>query len=179
MIQLTSHPEMIAALILALIAATTDLRSRRVPNWLVVSGATVGFLLNAWAFGGSGVVRSLLGGVVGLCIFLPFFLLRGMGGGDVKLMGALGMCLGVAGIVQTALLASIAGALLALAVAARHGALGRTFANTGRLLRFWFSHGLRPSEELSLDSPRALKIPYAVPIAAAAVMVVLAGVVGA
>jgi prepilin peptidase CpaA len=163
-------------LLLALAAAITDLQSRRVPNWLVAVGAAAGLALNAWASGGAGVGRSLLGGVVGFCIFLPFFLLRGMGGGDVKLMGALGMCLGVAGIVQTALLASIAGALLAMAVAARHGALGRTFANTGRLLRFWLSHGPRPSEELSLDNPQALKIPYAAPIAVAAVLVVLSGV---
>ena len=170
---MTGHPELIVALILALAAAITDLKSRTVPNRLVVVGAAAGLCLNAWISGGAGVVHSILGGVTGFLIFFPFYLLRGMGGGDVKLMGALGACMGVVAIVQTAMLASIAGAVLALAAAARYGVLGRTLANTGRLLASWVTRGPRPSAELSLDNPRALKIPYAVPIALGAAFIIL------
>src|SRR5213594_4005417 len=84
------QPALIAALTLALAAAVSDARTRRIPNALVAAGASAGLILNSWTGGGEGLTRSLLGLVAGFCVYLPFFLLRGMGGGDVKLMGALG-----------------------------------------------------------------------------------------
>lgn len=173
---LWSQPAVLAALLIAAAATITDLRTRTVPNGLVLAGGIAGFGLNCWSFGFDGLRLAALGFLTGFCVFLPFYLLRGMGGGDVKLMGALGSCLGALPILQTALIASIAGAVLALTVAARHGALARTFAGTGRLLASWARRGPRPSAELTLENPNALKIPYAVPIAVGAFGVVLSGV---
>jgi len=167
------QPALIAALTLALAAAVSDARTRRIPNALVAAGASAGLILNSWTGGGEGLTRSLLGLVAGFCVYLPFFLLRGMGGGDVKLMGALGACLGTLAVLQTALIASMAGAFLALCLATRHGALRRTLRGVGALMRGWLTRGPRPSVELSLDNPNALKIPYALPIAAGALFVVL------
>ena len=169
---LNHHPALIAALILAMAAAATDLKSRIVPNRLVAAGALSGLLLNCWSDGAAGLVSSLAGAAVGFGIFLPFFLLGGMGGGDVKLMGALGACLGVISVAQTAVIASFAGALLAVAAAAKSGVLLRTLSGTGGLLVSWIRRGPRPQPELSLDTPGALKIPYALPIAAGALLVV-------
>jgi prepilin peptidase CpaA len=167
------RPAMIAALALAAAAAVRDLQTRRIPNGLVLAGAASGLALGAWSSGGSGLVEAFLGGLAGFLVFLPFFLLRGMGAGDVKLMGALGTCLGPLAILQVALAAAFAGAILALVTAARHGLLLRTFRNTGRLLASWTSRGPRPSEELSLDNPEALKIPYALPIAAGSFFIII------
>ncbi len=172
---MTSQPAMIAALILATAAAVTDLKTRTIPNAMVMIGTGMGLILNIWMSGAAGLKQSALGAVAGFCVFLPFFLLRGMGAGDVKLMGALGSCLGPLAILQTALAASFAGAAFAVAAAVRHGALRSTFLNTGRLLRSWLTRGPRPSKELSLDNPRALKIPYALPIAAGSFFIVLSG----
>jgi len=167
-----SQPAMMVAVAIALTAVVTDLRTRTVPNALVACGALAGFAVNVWTLGGTGAVRSIGGMAAGLAVFLPFFLLRGMGAGDVKLMGALGACLGALAVLQTALVAAFAGAILAVAAALRGGMLARTLANTGRLLGSWVRRGPRPSEEMSLDNPRALKIPYALPIAAGALFIV-------
>lgn len=171
------QPALLTALIIAATAVVTDLKSRTIPNALVVAGSVAGLCLNGWIGGGAGLLRSLLGGLGGFIVFLPFYLLRGMGGGDIKLMAALGFCLGLIAILQTALVASIAGAVLAIVVAARQGALSRTLSNTGRLLVSWITRGPRPSKELSLDNPKALKIPYALPIAVGSFFIVISGTV--
>jgi len=170
---MTHQPELIVALIVALCAALTDLSARRVPNRLVLMGAVAGLCLATWSTGMAGFLQSLFGAIAGMLIFLPFYLLRGLGAGDVKLMGALGACMGFIAVIQTALIASLFGAFLALATAVRHKALGRTLANTGRLLASWVMRGPRPPAELTLDNPRTLKIPYAVPIALGAAFVIL------
>ncbi len=169
---LLEQPALIGAMAIAAAATVTDLRSRTVPNRLTAAGAALGLCLNFWTAGTAGLGRSIAGAAAGFCLFLPFFLLGGMGGGDVKLMGALGACAGALLIVQTALAASIAGALLALAVAAKSGLMRRTLANTGRLLARWARRGPRPDPELNLDAPGVLSIPYAVPIAAGLFFVV-------
>jgi len=99
------NPAIMAALVIALAAAVTDARTRTIPNALVAAGALAGCLLNGWTSGAAGLTRAAVGCLAGFCVFLPFFLLRGMGGGDVKLMAALGSCLGPLPILQVALAA--------------------------------------------------------------------------
>jgi len=166
------NPAIMAALVIALAAAVTDARTRTIPNALVAAGALAGCLLNGWTSGTAGLTRAAVGCLAGFCVFLPFFLLRGMGGGDVKLMAALGSCLGPLPILQTALAASVAGAVMAIVVAIRHGVLARTMRGAGHLLGSWVTRGPRVSHELSLDNPSTLKIPYALPIAFGALYVV-------
>ena len=84
----------VMALALAFAACIFDLRTRRIPNALTLGGA-VGACVYALAFHGvRGLTMSLAGWAAGLAIFLPFFLLRGLGAGDVKLMACLGAWLG-------------------------------------------------------------------------------------
>lgn len=169
---LNHHPALIAALLIAMTAAVTDLKARVVPNRLVAAGALSGLVLNWWSDGAAGLTASMAGAVVGFGIFLPFFFLGGMGGGDVKLMGALGACLGAVSVAQTAVVAAFAGAILAVAAAARSGRLMRTLSGSARLLMSWLTRGPRRQPELTLDNPETLKIPYALPIATGALMVV-------
>jgi Flp pilus assembly protein protease CpaA len=79
------------AVLLSILAGWMDLRSRRIPNWLTLSGAAVGVMANTALGGVSGLKTSLLGLVVGLGLLLPFVLLRSLGAGDWKLAGALGL----------------------------------------------------------------------------------------
>lgn len=102
------------AALLAL-ACVSDLRTRRIPNWLVVVIAVAGIGV---AIATQGVVhggaRSLAGLAAGLALWLPFWLLRMMGGGDVKLFAAGAAWLGPAGALEGALLAALCGGLLSL-----------------------------------------------------------------
>jgi len=81
-------------LALTLSAALLDWRSRLIPNWLTVPGLLSGIALHAVLEGWHGVRFSLVGTVVALIVLLPLVLLRALGAGDWKLMGAVGAFLG-------------------------------------------------------------------------------------
>lgn len=84
----------ILVLVFVAIAVGTDLRSRRIPNWLNVS-AFAGALIFHFALGGwSGLASSFCGFATGFGTLLVLFLIGGSGGGDVKLMGAVGAWIG-------------------------------------------------------------------------------------
>jgi len=77
-------------------AMVLDLRTRRLPNWLTVSGLTTGLGFHLVTEGWPGLQQSLSGLAIGLGALLVLWLLGGGGGGDVKLMGAVGAWLGPA-----------------------------------------------------------------------------------
>ena len=79
----------------------------------------------------------MAGWLIGVAIFFPFFALGGMGGGDVKLVGAIGACLGPMGALHVALGAAVAGGVVAVLVTLRSGYFGTCVANVGRLIGFW------------------------------------------
>jgi prepilin peptidase CpaA len=68
---------------------------------------------------------------------------------------------------------AVAGGVLALAAAARRGQLVQTVRGMSGLFAFWASGGLRPSPVINLTNPATLKIPYAIPVAAGLLVVVL------
>jgi prepilin peptidase CpaA len=103
---------------------------------------------------------------VGLLLFLPLFVRRGTGGGDVKLLAASGAWLGPGPVVWIALWAAVAGGALALAVSAWHGYTRQAFVNTWGLLGYWRAMGIRPHPGLTLESSTAPRLPYALPLAA-------------
>src|SRR5215813_8472600 len=88
------HLLWVLAVSLAVVAGWTDWRSRRIPNWLTVSGLIVGLAANSLLHGWAGAKSALLGVGLGLAILLPFVLLHALGAGDWKLAGALGAFLG-------------------------------------------------------------------------------------
>jgi len=147
------------------IGAFIDIRTRRIPNVLTFGGAFAGLLYWAWASGWSGLGVSAAGWVVGVALFLPLFLLRGMGGGDVKLLGAVGAWLGPVAVLVSALYATIAGAALALVVGARHRYLGTAFRNLWALFGVWRTAGVRPGPGLTLEESAGPRLPYGLAIA--------------
>ncbi len=111
-----SHPELVpqsAVIVISLMAVYTDLRWRKIPNVLTV-GAGVGALCFHALTAGYGWSHFFSGMGTGLIVFLPVFLLGGMGGGDVKLMGALGAWLGAWDVFETALCTAFWGGIIAL-----------------------------------------------------------------
>jgi len=124
----------IAVLALGLGAAVfTDVRTRRIPNWLTgaIAGAAFGL-----AFGGGPVtpLRALLGLVVGLALMLPGHIIGATGAGDVKLMAAVGAVVGPDVIFRAFLYSAVAGGVLAIVVALRRGRLGTTLQATTNLV---------------------------------------------
>jgi prepilin peptidase CpaA len=152
-----------AAIFLASIACWTDLRTRRIPNILTFGAAAAGLVFHA-LFSGSGPLTALAGWFTGVLIFSPLFLLRGMGAGDLKLLGALGAWLGPLMALRIGLWSALAGGVLAIIVAFAHGYARQALRNVWLLLTHWRISGIRPVDSLTLDKGTGPRLAYAVPL---------------
>lgn len=163
-------------LLLLLVAAWHDIRARRIPNALVFPGALAGVVGNALLpqeMGGREIFDSLAGLGVGLVLLLPFYLLRVMAAGDVKLMAMTGAFLGVQGAIDALLCVLLGGGLLALGTAWHQGKLCGLLHNVKRLLFAGATGISTESSPFSLSPPKSAadaaesvgKIPYGVAIA--------------
>ncbi|MDI5933993.1 prepilin peptidase [Halomonas kalidii] len=159
---------LIPCLLLIWSAAVWDLRSRRIPNRLVMAGAAMGILLQVVVAGPGGALAAITGLLVGLAILLPGYLIGFTGAGDAKLMAAVGTFLGPLGVLQAALASILVGGLIALGFAFsalifrqsispwhRYGLMFKTLTVTGKPLY------IAPEEGEVMGK----KFPFAVSIA--------------
>jgi prepilin peptidase CpaA len=146
------------------VATVTDLRTRRIPNWLVVPFLVAGLVVPAWLYGWSGLWQSLEGFGLGALIYGFLHWMGGMGMGDVKLVAAIGAWIGPQQLTLSIVLTAMAGGIMALTWAICGGFLGEIGESTGELVRGW-KHGVKPNPEFVLANPKKRKMPYAPAIA--------------
>jgi prepilin peptidase CpaA len=152
------------AVLLSLVAGYTDLRWRRIPNWITVPGFFVGLGLNAARSGWAGSKTSLLGAGLGLLLLFPLVILRSLGAGDWKLAGAVGSFVGP-GVLMDLLLASVfVAGVMAVVLVIYKGRVRETMRNLKHLIGSLATFRM-PGPEVSLDNPRSLKVPYGVALA--------------
>lgn len=166
-------PQDVIALSLAAAACVTDIKARRIPNVLTFGGALLAAAFWTVTAGGSGLATSIAGWFVGVGIFFLPFALGGMGGGDIKLLGAMGAWLGPRDAVSLALYTGVVGGVLALVVALARGYLGTALSNVRLLLTHWRVTGIRPLPEVTLEQSKSPKLAYAVPILVGTLVTVL------
>jgi prepilin peptidase CpaA len=116
------------------VAAWSDLRTRRIPNSITVSGAAVGLVLHTFYGGLYGAIQSLAGAALGLAIFIALYVAGGMGAGDVKLFGAIGAFAGPQALIPVFVFTGLLGGIAGAALAAYRGQLRQTLARTAGLL---------------------------------------------
>jgi prepilin peptidase CpaA len=165
-------------------AVASDVRSRRIPNRLVLAGIVAGLALQATVtpgaglfsepFGALGLLKSGAGMAVGLLMLLPMYALGAMGAGDVKLMAMIGAFLGPLDTVGAGLSSLLAGGLLSLAVALYQGSLGRVSGNVKTMMLGSVLRGLSGGSA-RIDAPQAVtgQLPYAVAISSGTVAYLL------
>lgn len=156
-------------MLLLIVAAVFDCRSHRIPNWLVLAGLLFGVLYNT-AFPASprdNMLFPLAGIGLGLLLFLPLYLLRVMGAGDVKLMAMVGAFLGPDETFYVILASMIVGGVLAVGYVLAKGAAARMLRNFANLFQQSFLSvlaGTAPNLRIEAGQT-AGKLPYGVAIA--------------
>ena len=156
-------------LAMLLVAAIYDVRFRRIPNWITVTGAAMGLVLNAFLFGppGSwfslaGVWFSLRGLGLGFGVYFLLYVIRAMGAGDVKLMAAVGAMVGWQDWLGIFVVTAVLGGAMALILMASHGRIRKTLWNVVFILSEMKSG--RPAyikkEELDVRNPKAMGLPH-------------------
>lgn len=158
-------------MLLLVVAAVSDCRSHRIPNRLVLAGLLFGVLYNT-AFPASprdNLLFPLAGIGLGLFLFLPFYLLRVMGAGDVKLMAMVGAFLGPGETFYVMLASMVVAGVLAVCYVLAKGTAARMLGNVTNL----FQRGLLgvlagTAPNLRIEAGQtAGKLPYGVAIAVA------------
>ena len=155
-----------------LVAAVSDYRTRRLPNWLTVPACGAAIVLHTAVNGLTGLTFAALGFATGFSLLLLLWLIGGSGGGDVKLMGALGAWLGASLTVHVFLFTAAVAALLTFA-AVFYGMLSRGFGSVRRSLSA-SAAGSTSQRELSKAGSKTRQrrgMPYAVPVAAGTCLV--------
>ena len=147
------------------IACFTDIRSRRIPNWLVVPFALSGLIVNCVLKGLAGLGSSLLGLGLAVLVCGVFCFLRGMGMGDLKLCAAIGAWIGPGQLEVALVVTFVAGAAIGIIWAFCTGSLSKSLASTGDVLSGFASRGIRPHDTIVMENDATLKIPYAPAIA--------------
>jgi prepilin peptidase CpaA len=120
------------AVLVGLAATVDDLARRQIANWIPAAALAGGFGWQIGQDGWMGAVHALAGAAVGFSVFLVFYLLGGMGGGDVKLMAGFGALLGTGRLIEAALWTAGVGGVLALGVVG-YQAVRRRFAPGKRI----------------------------------------------
>ena len=144
-------------ILILVISAYTDLSQRKIFNIVTFSAIVMGLVLNLLFFGWSGFLNSLLAFGVGFLVFLIIYVLGGLGGGDVKLIGAIGAIKGFPFILDAMFLSIFTGGIFALLVMVWNGVLRRSLKNIFRLIVTFLFPGFKAE---TLKKENSQKIPY-------------------
>lgn len=148
------------AAVVGIAAVVDDLRRRHIANWIPAMALIAGLTLKSVQGGWRGAGSSLLGTLAGAGVFLIFYLLGGMGGGDVKLMAGFGALLGPKLLLEAALWTAGCGGLMAALV------IGWNSAREALRPRKAVTGEVKEDETKVQDAKRVDVIPYAPAITA-------------
>jgi prepilin peptidase CpaA len=157
------------------IAALTDLVWGRIFNWLTLPAFLLGVGASAWSGGWLGAGQAVLGAAVGLVLYGWMFWLRIMGGGDIKLLMALGAWGGPRYALHLALFSLFLGGAMALVHLAAKGRI-RDFAR--RIHVFLLSVLVKELEPQAPELDRKLTMPFGIPISIAGIWLLHANPLG-
>ena len=142
----------------------SDLRTRRIPNALTGPAILAGAALNVLYGGRAGLTASLLGLGMGLGALLAPFAAGGIGGGDVKMMGAVGALLGPHRTLVSLATGLVLGGLVMVVHLARQGRLREKLLATAVMIGGAAAERSIEPLTLSADAPGAVSLPYSVPL---------------
>jgi prepilin peptidase CpaA len=159
-----SQDHLNATLIVFVVAlALIDWRTHRIPNILCAVAAMVGVALQMAIGGLAALLAAIAGAAVGFGMFLPFYVLRAFGAGDVKAMATVGLFLGASGTMLAVGMTLIAGGVLGaltLCLKSEHAA-----ATWHRLMGLLLAPVVTMRNSRRNRSDSSLRFPYGIAIA--------------
>jgi prepilin peptidase CpaA len=155
----------IGAVLVALLGAITDVRSARLPNRLTYSALITAIVLRTGLLGWAGLKSGAVGIGIAGGLFCVLYVLGAMGGGDMKMMAAVGAWVGSTHVVTVLVAIALAGGVLALVSMIFNKNLIQTVRNTVRLVLYRFTSGLQPHPEMNVQAPGSRRVPFGVAIA--------------
>lgn len=154
------------SLLCAVVGAVYDVTIRRIPNAFTLPAMAFAlglhFTLGGWQQLGTAAAAGLFCGF----LFGLFYLAGGMGGGDVKLITAVGCFTGLSHVGPLLILTSLAGGVMAVGLALYRRRLKETLMNMCTLAIHHGTVGLVPHAEFYIGNEQTLRLPYALAIAA-------------
>ena len=170
-------PARVLLVVIVLVAAASDIRTRRIPNWLTLPGVLAGILVNVVMAGLPGLKMSLTGLALAFGLYLVLYVLRAMGAGDVKLMAAVGAIVGPAQWFAIFIATAVAGGIFAVALMVIKGRVRQTLGNTMVIIQelAQFRAPYSRHKHLDVKDPGALNLPHGVAIATGTLVSLLLG----
>jgi prepilin peptidase CpaA len=157
-------PIIAVTLAFAGLCIASDVRSRRIPNLLSGFGMAAGIVLNTIWFGADGLLASLGGLLLTMTLLLAPFAMGGLGGGDVKMMGAVGALLGPRVALPALLVGLVFGGVIMAIHLARLRRLRATLSTVVTMVAGSVLGGSLDPLRVSAAQPGAITLPYSVPL---------------
>lgn len=105
--------------VFGIVASAHDLRTREIPDWIPITLVLWAVLATGLGLNGVTWLGMALGLAATFAVGALLFWLMGFGGGDVKLVAALGACYGLGAVLPLLFWIAIMGGVCALVAAAR------------------------------------------------------------
>lgn len=157
------------------VAAVYDLRFRRIPNWVSLSGLVLGLGCNTLFSGLAGLRLAGLGFLCAFGVYLLLYMIRAMGAGDVKLMAAVGSIVGLGNWFQVFLATALVGGVLALITIISKQRFRQTLGNVGLITSelLQFRAPVHADSRLDYRHRDAIRLPHGVAIASGSIVFLL------
>jgi len=168
-------PVSVATLVYAVLCVASDVQSRRIPNLLSGLGMVVGIVLNTVYFGSDGLLASLGGTLLIGGLLLGPFAMGGIGGGDVKMMAAIGALLGPRAALPALLMGLVFGGGIMVIHLIRLGRLREKLLAAGTMAAASVLGGTLEPLRISAAQPGAITLPYSVPLTLGTLVVLVLG----
>lgn len=174
---LPPQPVPLCVIVLVIVTASTDIVRRRIPNSVILVGLVAALVVQACLRGLlTGPTNWLAGAATGFALLLPFYLLRGMAAGDVKLLMMIGAWVGPSLTLHIAMATFIIGGIWSLAVIVRRCRVRQLLRNFMCFAGNALHNGPRTAQ-LQLGQMESVgSLPYGVAIAAGTIGVLFATV---
>lgn len=151
-------------LLVLVIAVFKDLANHKIPNKLIFLGILMGVFVQVFGHGAWGIVFFLKGAFIGLCLFLPLYLLGGMAAGDVKLLMVIGGLVNTPLVYSVALYSLVCGAVIAIMIVFFTKKWLVFFFNMFQLFTALFAKTLNSKNRITIEES-TYAMPYAPAIA--------------